>query len=97
MIRRPPRSTRTYTLFPYPTLFRSPVTPSEVKWQVEPVSLPLSKDVLKLDVDRQRKLKDTAFLNVKPWNINARRLALLQRSKEGRTIDRKSTRVNSSH
>src|SRR3546814_15788070 len=25
MIRRPPRSTRTDTLFPYPTLFRSPV------------------------------------------------------------------------
>src|SRR3546814_11944483 len=24
MIRRPPRSTRTYTLFPYPTLFLSP-------------------------------------------------------------------------
>src|SRR3546814_10122949 len=24
MIRRPPRSTRTYTLFPYATLFRSP-------------------------------------------------------------------------
>src|SRR3546814_110734 len=23
MIRRPPRSTRTYTLFPYPTLFRA--------------------------------------------------------------------------
>src|SRR3546814_3901404 len=23
MMRRPPRSTRTYTLFPYPTLFRS--------------------------------------------------------------------------
>src|SRR3546814_820307 len=27
MIRRPPRSTRTDTLFPYTTLFRSPVTP----------------------------------------------------------------------
>src|SRR3546814_11973287 len=26
MIRRPPRSTRTDTLFPYPTLFRSPHT-----------------------------------------------------------------------
>src|SRR3546814_2113573 len=26
MIRRPPRSTRTDTLFPYPTLFRSPDT-----------------------------------------------------------------------
>src|SRR3546814_6541860 len=25
MIRRPPRSTRTDTLFPYPTLFRSPL------------------------------------------------------------------------
>src|SRR3546814_4454548 len=28
MIRRPPRSTRTDTLFPYTTLFRSPVTQS---------------------------------------------------------------------
>src|SRR3546814_8172830 len=27
MIRRPPRSTRTYTLFPYTTLFRSPAIP----------------------------------------------------------------------
>src|SRR3546814_15256412 len=25
MVRRPPRSTRTYTLFPYTTLFRSPM------------------------------------------------------------------------
>src|SRR3546814_6285589 len=30
MIRRPPRSTRTDTLFPYTTLFRSPVPPSPV-------------------------------------------------------------------
>src|SRR3546814_3268634 len=29
MIRRPPRSTRTDTLFPYTTLFRSPVSPAE--------------------------------------------------------------------
>src|SRR3546814_5087866 len=28
MIRRPPRSTRTDTLFPYTTLFRSPVDPA---------------------------------------------------------------------
>src|SRR3546814_3409600 len=28
MIRRPPRSTRTYTLFPYTTLFRSPLRTS---------------------------------------------------------------------
>src|SRR3546814_11779116 len=29
MIRRPPRSTRTYTLFPYTTLFRSVVNPTQ--------------------------------------------------------------------
>src|SRR3546814_5334863 len=28
MIRRPPRSTRTDTLFPYTTLFRSPIPPA---------------------------------------------------------------------
>src|SRR3546814_9992120 len=33
MIRRPPRSTRTDTLFPYTTLFRSPVPGwSELRW-----------------------------------------------------------------
>src|SRR3546814_7640183 len=31
MIRRPPRSTRTDTLFPYTTLFRSPTTASETR------------------------------------------------------------------
>src|SRR3546814_12651434 len=30
MIRRPPRSTRTDTLFPYTTLFRSPTTLAEI-------------------------------------------------------------------
>src|SRR3546814_6967062 len=34
MIRRPPRSTRTYTLFPYTTLFRSPHTAG---FLVEPI------------------------------------------------------------
>src|SRR3546814_17261053 len=31
MIRRPPRSTRTDTLFPYTTLFRSRGTPSDIQ------------------------------------------------------------------
>src|SRR3546814_12411408 len=30
MIRRPPRPTRTDTLFPYTTLFRSPINPSDL-------------------------------------------------------------------
>src|SRR3546814_18848173 len=32
MILRPPRSTRTDTLFPYPTLFRSPLAASGDRW-----------------------------------------------------------------
>src|SRR3546814_8566062 len=38
MVRRPPRSTRTYTLFPYTTLFRSRLrmaTPLQVNLQVK--------------------------------------------------------------
>src|SRR3546814_1611847 len=36
MIRRPPRSTRTDTLFPYTTLFRSRnIWPQDVEWAVE--------------------------------------------------------------
>src|SRR3546814_15160195 len=31
MIRRPPRSTRTDTLFPYTTLFRSPARPAGIR------------------------------------------------------------------
>src|SRR3546814_5499565 len=32
MLRRPPRSTRTYTLFPYTTLFRSDITLAGLFW-----------------------------------------------------------------
>src|SRR3546814_15945049 len=35
MIRRPPRSTRTDTLFPYTTLFRSTLDSSEFEWGTE--------------------------------------------------------------
>src|SRR3546814_10309161 len=43
MIRRPPRSTRTDTLFPYTTLFRSNVTNKETK-EVTQKQVTLSKD-----------------------------------------------------
>src|SRR3546814_1582386 len=36
MIRRPPRSTRTDTLFPYTTLFRSPLSPRDRGEALEP-------------------------------------------------------------
>src|SRR3546814_5505422 len=38
MIRRPPRSTRTDTLFPYTTLFRSFLTPKSVRGAALPVT-----------------------------------------------------------
>src|SRR3546814_21146060 len=60
MIRRPPRSTRTDTLFPYTTLFRSPgryapprrVVPSYVRpeygpWQAGGRDRPIFRDVRK--------------------------------------------------
>src|SRR3546814_2000730 len=56
MIRRPPRSTRTDTLFPYTTLFRSPVDP---QWPItpKPISLPplsrLAERTDQLDMSRR--------------------------------------------
>src|SRR3546814_11279952 len=61
MIRRPPRSTRTDTLFPYTTLFRSPADANEVveAWRViiglkhQPACLVLSRQALPI-FDRTR-------------------------------------------
>src|SRR3546814_20308988 len=48
MIRRPPRSTRTYTLFPYTTLFRSQVIIVEMRAGDMPV------EILGLEIERER-------------------------------------------
>src|SRR3546814_20969170 len=65
MIRRPPRSTRTYTLFPYTTLFRS--TPPCSGWSELCMALPellcITSDVpcgctLRLSVDRTDGIAD---------------------------------------
>src|SRR3546814_14584103 len=50
MIRRPPRSTRTDTLFPYTTLFRSIVAVHQQKMGIDPQSLCNSLDVVDRDV-----------------------------------------------
>src|SRR3546814_14192082 len=82
MIRRPPRSTRTDTLFPYTTLFRSG---------------PAGGPVLRLMVDRLRQrgiavgalpLRPGHRLQPQPEARCDRRTA---------RSDRKSTRLNSSH
>src|SRR3546814_19246096 len=53
MIRRPPRSTRTNTLFPYPTLFRSLQFRAPNKW---PNDLPGFREVLVAYMSRMEKL-----------------------------------------
>jgi hypothetical protein len=67
---------------------REYITPEEVMWNVEPVVLSLPENIENLKPDEiKEKLKDPTFLMVKPWNINARRLAMLQRNREGKKID----------
>src|SRR3546814_16115413 len=88
MIRRPPRSTPTDTLFPYTTLFRSPRTPispssfsrsdSQGRWIAEGDSIrPLRRHVSAASKDA---LQAECLLDYPAL-----------------TADRKSTRLNSSH
>src|SRR3546814_21030105 len=87
MIRRPPRSTRTDTLFPYTTLFRSrtrlSVTPAGfggagIGNLYTPVTRANAEGALSLAWDSGIRFFDTA-----PYY--------------GQGLDRKSTRLNSSH
>src|SRR3546814_9513176 len=97
MIRPPPRSTRTDTLFPYTTLFRSltetkrllgdvgtyagDATPSGL---ADAIATLLRDDALRLEKGRRsRSLADSDF----SWD----------KEKNSLLADRKSTRLNSSH
>src|SRR3546814_19424469 len=88
MIRRPPRSTRTDTLFPYTTLFRSAHLVLEVVLQDEPpVVLHATHELLELEaheaaVDAELDDVELDLLSDSPHHLRA---------------DRKSTRLNSSH
>src|SRR3546814_8367520 len=99
MIRRPPRSTRTDTLFPYTTLFRSPVrSHTDGQWLLEG----LFHDRLaywlcgRTAVDHQGDEQAAVAIDLQ---------SLLDQSGGGRRCaqwpagfsDRKSTRLNSSH
>src|SRR3546814_20089183 len=104
MIRRPPRSTRTDTLFPYTTLFRSLARPHQPDEHDRPVA------------DRRGDGRGRAFRvsrhGARGYTARAARnngfaryetngghwmLRVPGRSGKGRSIDRKSTRLNSSH
>src|SRR3546814_410448 len=81
MIRRPPRSTRTDTLFPYTTPFRSIWSWSRARGLFAGVAL----DGAVLSID------DAANEAVYGMDTTPRMIF------EGRAADRKSTRLNSSH
>src|SRR3546814_14412183 len=63
MIRRPPRSTRTYTLFPYTTLFRSA---EDMLDGLGPGQILLADSAYDSDAMRQRLAARGAWANVKP-------------------------------
>src|SRR3546814_15785966 len=90
MIRRPPRSTRTDTLFPYTTLFRSlgpqVLAPAEEVGHMAAVGVERPRDgcAAAADVEHER---DPGVGELRPDRIERR---------VGRG-DRKSTRLNTSH
>src|SRR3546814_12330104 len=100
MIRRPPRSTRTDTLCPYTTLFRSPPKTASSSRTVPLASFvvdalaahlqahPLRPDGFVLTDSAGRPVDANAFGH--PW-----RRAVKAAGAPG--LDRKSTRLNSSH
>src|SRR5690348_17916211 len=82
MIRRPPRS----TLFPYTTLFRSNPPPPEVL------------DPIMRDVEAVNDQIKAAGAWVFAGGLHAPTTAtVLRRDQAGQVLDRKSTRLNSSH
>src|SRR3546814_8192932 len=105
MIRRPPRSTRTDTLFPYTTLFRSlglverdvllgPLGAELLDVLLEPLEFLVvrgARGVARLELGQQR--REIAVLGVRHCRDPRPRQRVVVRA----FADRKSTRLNSSH
>src|SRR3546814_7244245 len=113
MIRRPPRSTRTDTLFPYTTLFRS-TSRSLNTLYIQPVAtMPIGKYTLSLgprlsfyvgsleDNPDIKRYRGNTALFAQIGQDDGLRLTTNTRfnfsSGKGAIEDRKSTRLNSSH
>src|SRR3546814_17398741 len=99
MIRRPPISTRTDTLFPCTTLFRSREAAGKVKW-----GGPLILDESAVSpshfcdeaclIPRCRRV--TSICPARHARVNSKSSLYLSEAQEA-YLDRKSTRLNSSH
>src|SRR3546814_20309015 len=99
MVRRPPRSTRTDTLFPFPTLFRSAGTGAG-GGVTEPVT---SRDgdptpAVRASGPELDEQPERARLAERRVETTEKRMRTRTRNKDrGHCRDRKSTRLNSSH
>src|SRR3546814_2085616 len=98
MIRRPPRSTRTDTLFPYTTLFRSRIA-DIVRKGFQPRSVGLEAEqaaklvLARALANKRREIKKVAM----GGGQNPAHNAEVKRFANDKARDRKSTRLNSSH
>src|SRR3546814_10526344 len=109
MIRRPPRSTRTDTLFPYTTLFRSLRTGFQNKTLTQQAAEAKAKDIegrkqsAQAEISgRQRTLQASQAHVLKQIDDAAQPIITAIMREKGANIalargDRKSTRLNSSH
>src|SRR3546814_11999325 len=102
MIRRPPRSTRTYTLFPYTTLFRSRVDIAQDR-EVPPAARsirdprpPEGEGVEGLRRNAADRLHFHEILEAEHAAFAAVARCLVAAERRA-GADRKSTRLNSSH
>src|SRR3546814_19085008 len=97
MIRRPPRSTRTYTLFPYKTLFRSPPGGFDRVFPADPKS----QEFRRLPYRGLREISRFSHMPVLKAFYPAHRISADEvtayLAAEADAEDRKSTRLNSSH
>src|SRR3546814_19593015 len=100
MIRRPPRSTRTDTLFPYTTLFRSVAQYRDARLAGDEDEtgkrVPRSNNTVRLELALLGHLFTIA---IKEWGIGLpfNPVSNIRRPAPGAGRDRKSTRLNSSH
>src|SRR3546814_20718405 len=87
MIRRPPRSTRTDTLFPYTTLFRSPDRTNQQRSRAMSEIAPFELRVAEADlIDLRQRLNSTRWPQLfggETWTYGAQ-LEFLQRPEERR-------------
>src|SRR3546814_13452220 len=98
MIRRPPRSTLTYTLFPYTTLFRSEHRPPLERVQCHFAVLAIDERQFWQRPWRARCGESKSLLGTRRGGRRGGRRNCDSFRRTGAVVkDRKSTRLNSSH